>query len=46
MEEMTLGDLHLVPTGRAIPVMGQSATKTDDLQGTAELFAVPPPRGR
>jgi hypothetical protein len=43
MKEMTLGDLHLAPTGRTIPVMGQSATKADDLQGTAELFIVRSP---
>ncbi len=46
MKEMTLGDLHLAPTGRTVPVTGQSATKTPDLQGTAELFSVRAPRGR
>jgi hypothetical protein len=40
MKEMILGDLHLAPTGRTVQKTGQSATKTDDLQGTAELFSV------
>jgi hypothetical protein len=43
MKETTLGDLLLVPTGRAVPVNGQSATKTADLRGTAELFKVRSP---
>ncbi len=43
MKEMTLGDLHLAPTGQTVPVMGQSATKTDDLRGTAEFFTVRSP---
>jgi hypothetical protein len=43
MKEMTLGDLHLAPTGRTVPVFGQSATKTNDLRGTAELFSVRSP---
>jgi hypothetical protein len=43
MKEMTLGDLYLAPTGRTVPVTGQSATKTDDLRGTAELFTVRSP---
>ena len=40
MKEMILGDLRLASTGRTVRVMGQSATKTDDLRGTAELFSV------
>ena len=40
MKELTLGDLHLAPTGRTVGVTGQSAAKTDDLWGTAELFSV------
>src|SRR5690242_20378770 len=40
MNEMALGDLHLASTGRTVPVMGQSATKTADLRGMAELFSV------
>ena len=43
MKEMTLGSLHLAPTGRATGVTGQSAAKTDDLRGTAELFSVRSP---
>lgn len=43
MGEMTLGDLHLASTGRTVRVIGQSATKKDDLQGTAELFRVRSP---
>ena len=44
MKEMILGDLRLAPTGRTVRVMGQSATKTADLQGTAELFSVRSPK--
>lgn len=40
MKEMTLGDLHLASIGQTVRVMGQSATKTGDLWGTAELFSV------
>jgi hypothetical protein len=40
MTKMTLGDLHLVSTGQTVRVTGQSATKTADLWGTAELFSV------
>jgi hypothetical protein len=40
MKEMIIGDLRLASTGRKFPVMGQSATKTADLRGTAELFSV------
>ena len=43
MNEMTLGDLHLTSTGRTVDVMGQSATKTANLRGTAELFSVRSP---
>lgn len=43
MKEMILGDLHLASTGRTVPVVGQSATKTADLRGTAELFSVRSP---
>jgi hypothetical protein len=43
MKEMTLGDLHLTSTGRTVSRDGQSATKTDDLRGTAELFSVRSP---
>ncbi len=43
MNEMTLGDLHLASTGRTVAVTGQSATKTADLRGTAELFSVRSP---
>ena len=44
MKEMILGDLRLAPTGRTVRVMRQSATKTADLQGTAELFSVRSPK--
>ncbi|MGH7641970.1 MAG: hypothetical protein ACRENX_02975 [Candidatus Dormibacteria bacterium] len=40
MNEMTLGDLHVASTGRTVAVTGQSATKTADLRGRAELFSV------
>jgi hypothetical protein len=40
MMKLTLGDLHLASTGRTVSVIGQSATKTADLRGTAELFSV------
>jgi hypothetical protein len=43
MKEMILGDLHLASTGRTVRVMGQSATKTADLRGTAELSSVRSP---
>ena len=43
MKEMTLGDLHLASTGQIVSVTGQSATKTADLRGTAELFSVRSP---
>lgn len=43
MKEMTLGNLHLVSTGRTVLVTGQSATRTADLRGTAELFSVRSP---
>ena len=44
MKEMTLGDLHLASTGRTVPATGQSATKTANLRGTAELFSVRSPQ--
>jgi hypothetical protein len=40
MNEMILGDLHLASTGRTVAARGQSATKTANLRGTAELFSV------
>ena len=41
MKEMTLGDLHLASMGQTVHLTdGQSARKTDNLQGTAELFSV------
>jgi len=43
MNEKTLGDLQLASTGRTEPAMGQSANKTPDLRGTAELFSVHSP---
>jgi hypothetical protein len=43
MKKMTLGDLHLKPTGQTVPVTGQSASKTSGLQGTAALFRVRSP---
>lgn len=43
MKEMALGDLHVAATGRTVRVKGQSATKADDLRGTAELFSVRSP---
>ena len=44
MKEMTLGDLHLASAGQTVRRTGQSAGKTDDLQGTAELFSVRSPK--
>ena len=38
MKEMTLGDLHLASTGQTVPVTGQSAAKTDDLQGREKPY--------
>jgi hypothetical protein len=43
MKTMTLADLQLLPTGRTIPVMGQSAAKVGHLRGSAELFGVRSP---
>jgi hypothetical protein len=43
MQEMTLGDLRLAPTGRTVRVTGQDAAKNDDVQGRAELFRVSSP---
>jgi len=43
MKEITLGDLRLESAGRTVSRDGQSATKTDDLRGTAELFTVRSP---
>jgi len=43
MKEMILGDLHLASAGQTVRRTGQSAAKTDDLQGTAELFSVRSP---
>lgn len=40
MKPMTLSDLHVASTGQIVRVAGQSATKTDDLRGRAELFSV------
>jgi hypothetical protein len=43
MKKMTLGDLSLSSTGQTVTAVGQSATKTADLRGTAELFIVRSP---